>query len=437
VKVLCTGDIHIGRRSSRLPAGVEVRTLASSSAWTRIVEAALAERVDLVAISGDVVDRANRFYEAAGPLELGLRRLEQAGIAVVMVAGNHDHDVLPWLVEGLGPGVRLLGRGGVWERLTLERGGRALHIDGWSFPEARVETSPLAGYAPPPPDGAPVLGLLHADLDQPGSPYAPVALAELRARAASLWLLGHVHAPRSIEGTGGGAAVLYPGSPQAMDPGETGVHGAWIADFGAGSGAPRLRHLPLSTVRYDTVEVDIDGTGEVAEVDRRVVDAVRAHLEAVAPVAGPLAHLCCRLRVVGRTPLHRALEARLDALCADLELLRDGVTARVESIELRTRPARDLVRLAQGSDAPAVLARLVAALDGGAVNDPDGDHAALLHEARRLDVGIRRARPYLQLHRDASAAPDDAEDDELAERLREQAVLLLDELLAQKEEVEG
>jgi hypothetical protein len=113
------------------------------------------------------------------------------------------------------------------------------------------------------------------------------------------------------------------------------------------------------------------------------------------------------------------------------------VTARVESIELRTRPARDLERLAQGSDAPAVLARLVAALDGGAVNDPDGDHAALLHEARRLDVGIRRARPYLQLHRDASAAPDDAEDDELAERLREQAVLLLDELLAQKEEVEG
>jgi DNA repair protein SbcD/Mre11 len=424
VKILCTGDLHVGRRPSRLPDPIDARPHSCGACWTRIVDRAIQERVDLVAVGGDLVDRANRFYEAAGVLELGLRRLAHAGITTAMVAGNHDFDVLPWLVEGLGPEhVRLLGRGGAWERFTLERGGVALHVDGWSFPEASVRTSPLASYARPS-DGVPVLGVLHGDLDQPTSPYAPLALADLRHRAATLWLLGHVHAPR-LRDEPGSAAVLYPGSPQAMDPGEAGPHGVWIAEIESNRNAT-YRMVPLSTVRYEGVEVDVDGVDRDPEIDQRVTGAVRARLEAAAAEGGPLRYLCCRVRVVGRTPLHRQVEARLRGVCGDLELTRGEVVAFVESVEVRTRPARDLDEIARGSDAPAELARLIRALEAGT---PDADQERLVRESERLVGEVRSARPYLSL---ADATGETAG---VAAGLREQATLLLDELLSQKETV--
>jgi DNA repair exonuclease SbcCD nuclease subunit len=396
MKILCTGDVHVGRRSSRFPSDVDSRSLSCAAAWGRIVDLALSERVDLLAVSGDLVDRANRFYEAAGPVERGLRELTRAGITTVMVAGNHDYDVLPWLVEGLGPEVRLLGRNGSWERFTFERNGEVLHLDGWSFPEGRVHSSPLATY-PFRPDGAPVLGLLHADLDQPNSPYAPVLLAELRARPAALWLLGHVHAPRLLR-EAGSVAVLYPGSPQAMDPGEAGEHGVWIAETGPAGGLT-LRGVPLSSVRYDTVEVDVGGVAEAGELDRRVVDAVREQLGRAAEGTRCLRHLSCRLRVAGRTALHRGLEQRVGELCGELELEHGELRARVERVEVRTAPARELEARAGGNDAPAVLARLVHAPGNGG---PEAEHEPLLREASRLVHEVRRARPYLALVRDAS-----------------------------------
>lgn len=429
MKLLCTADVHIGRRPSRLPSHVDSRPLSCGEAWGRIADLAIEEKVDLVAVAGDLVDRANRFYEAAGPVELGIRRLAHAGIATVMVAGNHDHDVLPWLLEGLGPDeARLLGRGGAWERFTLQRRGEVLHIDGWSFPEGSVQTSPLSSYSLTT-DGAPVLGLLHADLDQPRSRYAPVSLAELRPRAPALWLLGHVHAPRLME-EAGSASVLYPGSPQAMDPGEAGAHGVWIAEIGPGRCAS-CRMVPLSSVRYEVVEVSVDGIADASEVDRRVVEAVRAGLKGAAEGAAQLRYLSCRLRLVGRTPLHRGLEDRLRGVCEDLNLSYGEATAFVEEVEVRTAPERDLVAIAGGQGAPAVLARLVTELasEKGAA----GPEELLRDAARRMDE-VKRARPYLALVRDADDEDDGADEEiDVAEELREQAALLLDELLAQKE----
>jgi len=130
-RVLCTGDIHIGRRASKVK-----NTYRSAEVWSSIVELAIAEQVDLLAISGDVVDAASKSYEALGPLESGLRRLNEARIETVAVSGNHDFDVLAKLSSVTGTErFRLLGRGGAWERHTYSGAdGSLLHVDGWSFP---------------------------------------------------------------------------------------------------------------------------------------------------------------------------------------------------------------------------------------------------------------------------------------------------------------
>src|SRR6476659_9442001 len=139
MRVLCTGDVHLGRPLSQIPDSSALKGVSSTAAWRAIVKLALEEKVDLLAISGDLVDAANRYYEAIGPVEEGIRQLADAGIPVVAVAGNHDHSALPRIADRLDGALTLLGRHEQWERWTLMRDGRpALHVDGWSFRQERV-----------------------------------------------------------------------------------------------------------------------------------------------------------------------------------------------------------------------------------------------------------------------------------------------------------
>lgn len=427
MRILCTGDLHIGRRPSRLPASADAAEHSCAAAWRAIVETAIAQRVDLVAISGDLVDQGNRYFEAVDPLERGLRMLAEHDIPTVAVAGNHDHDVLPRLADAIGGAhFHLLGRGGRWERLTLERPGGRLHVDGWSFPQERVATNPLLTHdLAAPGDGAPVLGLLHADLGQSTSHYAPVALDDLRQRGCAFWLLGHIHAPK-LHLRDGLAPVLYPGSPQAMDPGEPGCHGAWLVELRPGQ-APTATQVPLSTVRYEEVLLDVDGITDASDIEGLVVRAVGERItaldaaDAIDSSRGSLRWLCVRLRVVGRTTLRREIEKRLAELGDDTLIDRDGIAAWVERVEVDVRPAHRLEELAASADAPGLMARLLLALDADA---PDAAQERLLADAHRRAATVLGAKPYRTI-----AMPAVEEQLMVRESLRRQATALLDELL--------
>ena len=423
MKILFTADVHIGRRSSRLPQHLSGHEHSCASAWGRVVELALSHEVDLVAISGDLVDQSNRFLEAAGPLESGLRRLAGAGIETVMVSGNHDHDVLPALIDSIGsPSARLLGREGVWERYTFERGGQRVHVDGWSFPQASCRESPLRSYDSAN-DGAPILTLLHADLEQPGSRYAPIQLAELRRHPQALFLLGHVHEPRAAEEPGG-ARYIYGGSPQAMDPGEPGKHGVWLLRLEGASAEARL--VSLSSVRYETIAVSVEGIEKPEDIDSRVFRAAREHLASVSDDAAGLTYVRYKVRLVGATRLLRAVDERLaelSSLSSDFDLSRDAIVASIASFEPRMTPAHDLEALATGLGAPAVLAKLL--------RDADPD-PTLRASLQRLAAEVHDSRAFVEV----AGGPEDLADFEREAELelRRAAAILLDELLLQKAE---
>ena len=97
ITVLATGDIHIGKKSSSIFQDAEES--ATKYSWFRIVDYAIKHEVDVLALTGDVVDRDNRYFEAIGPLQTGFEKLKSAGIAVYMISGNHDFDVLSQLVD--------------------------------------------------------------------------------------------------------------------------------------------------------------------------------------------------------------------------------------------------------------------------------------------------------------------------------------------------
>jgi DNA repair protein SbcD/Mre11 len=362
--ILCAGDAHLGKRSSRIPASSGSRDLSTAAGWSAFVDAAVARRVDAVVLTGDIVDRENRFFEAFGPLLEGIRRLSDARIEVFAVSGNHDFDVFPRLLEQhKTERFHLLGRGGEWERAHLIRNGKLLaYLDGWSFPAARHTRSPLEAYALPASGETPCIGLMHADLDQTDSPYAPVSSTELRAQPVHLWLLGHIHRPHNLPGA---PPICYPGSLQAMDPGEPGAHGALLIEID-GLASPRITLLPLSPVRYESLAIDISECSSLGDLEGRVARGVKAAAQKVADETESCRFLSLRVALQGRTPLHHRMDRSFSSAIVDeLRPVIGSLQTYVESIRLESQPAKDLIELARGSGIVSELAQIILHLQKG------------------------------------------------------------------------
>ena len=427
MKIICAGDLHIGRRPSRLPAGVDSSTMSAAVAWDAIVDQAVQRDVDLVALSGDVVDRDNRFYEAIGPLERGLRRLKKHGIDTVAVAGNHDFDVLPRLAGQFDDlGFRLLGKDGRWERHVIERDGKpVLEVHGWSFPALHVSSSPLNSYDLPTPAGVPALGLLHTDLDQSNSGYAPTTMAELRRIPVSAWLIGHVHAPRRF--LDARPIVLNPGSPQALDPGETGPHGAWLMDLSPGV-APSPEGIPLSRVRYDVVKADLTGVSDPNAIGETVNEALDAYVKGDLKAVGPLRHALVRLLLTGRTSLHGDLESHISSIL-DIEKPAGDATVRIEKVVQATHPEIVLQDLASARNPAGRLAAMLLDLQSDSPSDPA---RGLLLQAQEKVASVNRASAYAGIPDRPEFNPADPPG-YARDLVVNQGLLLLEQMLMQKE----
>lgn len=421
-RLLVSGDLHLGRYPSRVPPGDPA--LAVEAVVRSLVDQAIERSVDAVVLTGDVADESNKYFEAYGIVERMLHRLQDAGIPVYAVAGNHDYDVLGSVADAVGAGITVLGRGQTWEMAPLEVGGReAVRFVGWSFAGPHVHTSPLDSW-PGVAGEVPVIGIVHADLDVAGSPYAPISTAALRGSGAAAWLLGHVHTPRL--GTEAGTPVLYPGSPQPLDPGESGSHGAWVVEV-ADDGAVSAEMLPLATVRYDALAVDIGGANDVIEIRERIAVALREHGESLRKEAPALRRAVVRLELTGRTSAYRSVEPVVTELEASGESTTGGLTVSVDRVVDRVRPALDLVRLAAGSGPVATLAGLALRLESG--QPSEGDLGLIRRGVEALQQA-RRARVFEPLARNARLDPDLRA--EAVRRLSRQTYRLLDESLAQK-----
>jgi len=424
MKILAVGDLHLGRRPSRLPneiAGRESsRALGPSGAWRRLIDAALEAEVDVVVLAGDVVERENDFFEAYRDLREGVERLAEAGIGVYGVAGNHDVQVLPRLADQI-EAFHLLGRGGVWEKAGLEVGGERVTLWGWSFAAEQVMRSPLEGVRFERGTGVNI-GLLHCDRDQSASPYAPVASRELEAAGLDAWLLGHIHRPDALSV---GRLNGYLGSVSGNDPGEAGARGPWLVTIDGG----RIRGVEqwaLAPLRWERIEVDIGAVDEVERVRDLTLEALRELDESLAAGLWSAEAVGVRLFFTGRSRLGE----QAIALFSDSDRERTFIGRRqthyfIEHIENRTRPEIALEELARRNDPPGLLAARLLLLD-----QPEEDPARkqLLSEARQK-FASRAGEPQwrgLQLE-----APDI---EETAEWLRRAGMVALEGLLAQREE---
>lgn len=367
-RILAIGDVHLGTACSGLPDDlseweINERDLTPAAALRRAVDFALEKRVDAVLFAGDVVESANARFEAMVPLERSVNDLVKRGIQVIAVAGNHDVEALPRLAR-LIDGFTLLGEGGHWESIDLAKNGSSYaQVIGWSFPEKRVRQSPVAlPLSEPPPSPlipVPRIGLLHADLSASGGHYAPITQAELEDTGYDAWLLGHIHKPSLKESlaSGDNRPSGYLGSLIGLDPSETGPHGPWLLTVSRDGGIA-IEQIPLAPLRWEQIEVSVDGIVDAEDVPDRLLREARKRLQALSE-AGPVPQaLGLRVQLTG-------LSDAYDDICGWLKRPEWNSISRpvddtvvfvnriVDSMELKL----NLEKLAAGDDPAALLAK--------------------------------------------------------------------------------
>ena len=408
MRILCTSDIHLGR-IPHLPA-LPGEPLSHRTAWDFVRAAALEHRPDLLVLAGDVIDSDNQFLETWGPLRDGVLELLRAGISVAAVAGNHDSEVFPELhrvlqaeagfpagaafhLLGLAPGIGRRSPAWTYEKVRLA--GEELWLAGWSFPERTFYGNALDSFIPAP-DSTPVLGLLHGELDVPGSHHGPLRRADLAAAPVAQWVLGHIHLPTGAEG----GKHFYCGSPFPLRSNERGAHGCWMLDYAGGRfGAPALVPCP---VRVEALEVPLaEGAATETGVGSAILTGIQGRLREIQRDNPGLRTLSLKVRLGGRCRPDAAL-AVIEPGLQDLPAF-DGVAVKLlDRVEVACTAPIPLETWAARQGAPGRIARMVLSLQVGAA---DAEALRLIEAIRQEERDSRLLKTYL-------AVPDPLRDPE-------------------------
>jgi len=358
-RFLHAADTHIDSPLDGLEAydGAPVEALRSATrrAFGNLVALALDEQVAFVLLAGDVYDGDWKDFSTGLFFGRQMARLNDAGIPVYLIAGNHDAASVLTRRLSLPPNVHVFS---TRTAESTEVPGVPVVVHGRGFPNRAVPENLVPEY-PPPVAGRFNVGLLHTSVT--GAPghdtYAPCALRDLEQKGYDYWALGHVHLPQALAER---PWVVFAGNTQGRHIRETGPRGCRLVTVDDSLDVVSAEHRPLDVVRWSAVTVDLAGVDQEPAALALVGDALR---RASREADGRL--LAARIALEGATPLHDHLRRdlpRLRAECIAQAQLVAGEGIWIEEVEVATAPVVDPDALARRDDLTrVVLASLQAA----------------------------------------------------------------------------
>nr|WP_055505790.1 exonuclease SbcCD subunit D [Nonomuraea pusilla] len=262
MRILHTSDWHLGRSFHR------ESLLSGQAAFVdHLVETVRSEHVDVVAVSGDVYDRALPPVDAVALLDDALARLRAAGARVVLISGNHDSALR------LRFGSALFESSGVHVRADPARSWEPVVVDGVAFYGVPYLEPELVRAAWELPDRSHTTALTHVmtrvradagrhagsvvlahcfvtggqasdserDISVGGVAQVPLPVFD----GVDYVALGHLHGRQRMSET-----VRYSGSPLAYSFSEAGhVKGSWLVELAPGRGVTGVEFVAAPVPR--------------------------------------------------------------------------------------------------------------------------------------------------------------------------------------------
>ena len=354
-RFLHTADIHLdspltGLSGQEGTVAERIRT-ATREAFDQLVGLAIEEQVAFLVIAGDLYDGNWRDYNTGLFFVSQIGRLNEVGIPVYLLYGNHDAEspitrrlTLPDNVHVFGPRKP--------QSFKIDSLNVVLH--GQSFRQRDVSDN-LALKYPEPIAAAFNIGVLHTGLGGMGGHenYAPCSLNDLVNKGYHYWALGHVHRAEVLNER---PHIVFPGNLQGRHIRETGAKGASLVTV-EHSEIVDLARVHCDVVRWSVMRVDLANVTSFGEAVDRVRDAITTE---IASADGRL--LACRVELRGRTQIHEQLLSDQDRLLAESRssaLGLGGDIAWVEKVVISTEPDTDPTILVEREDAVGELQQML------------------------------------------------------------------------------
>lgn len=376
LRILHTADVHLGARHADLGEEAAAQRERQFAAFRTSVDLAIAEKVDLFLVAGDLFDSNTQPRRSVERAAAELRRLAEAKIRSVLIPGTHDvydrssiyraYD-LPALAGSVN---------GDWVTL-LTPDVPDVHVPaldavvyGRVFATKRAPHSPLRDFSAAADDRATwKIGLIHGSLAIPGKTDADeVVFTKDEAGASGLdyLALGHWHS--SQHGTVGRTTWAYSGAPEpvAVDQDRAGKVLLVTVEERSGKRAVTVEERTVGRTRFESLALDAAALRSQA-----------ALVEQLAAMADP--NLVLDVRLTGVHPD----ELDLDTAEVETELRDRFLRLRVRDLSL---PA-----LTEGAlPSPDTIA-------GSFIRDLEGQIAEL--EAVDRDAEAAELRDALRLGR--------------------------------------
>lgn len=391
-------DIHLDSPLKGLEryegAPVDAIRGATRRALENLVKLAIDERVDFLIIAGDLYDGAWTDHNTGLFFVKQMSRLREAGIALYLIAGNHD------AVNKMTRALRLPKNPGgddplfsplAAETRRLDHLGVAIH--GRSFLSA-AEPGNVAQQYPTGEAGKFNIGVLHTSLegDAEHVRYAPCSLDDLRSKEYQYWALGHIHNRRILADV---PYVVYPGNTQGRHIRETGAKGCYLVTVDD-RGRISAEFRPLDVFRWAECDVDCSAAVNGDEI----LDRFRLRLTELLAAADGLS-LGVRVVLRGDTEFHQVLTASKEQWTAEIRsaaIVQAGDLAWIEKVQFGTSAPAEQDADGLGDAAAEELSRI---LDGLSASDDS------LKELAEELASLKTKLPAELLHGADALALDD------------------------------
>jgi DNA repair exonuclease SbcCD nuclease subunit len=257
VRILHAADFHLDSPFEALPAEkAGIRRREQRELLNRIADIAEEQQIQLVLLSGDLLDSASSYFETQ---EVLYRTLSRIKAEVFISPGNHDYycpkspyasmkfpDNVHIFTSPLIGCVTLPALGcRVWGAAFNDQYSRPL-LTGFHVPDDGTQKQYIE------------IMVLHGDLT--GETYNHIRETDIAASGLHYLALGHVHSFSGIRHAGK-TFYAYPGCPEGRGFDETGDKGVLTGTIDRDTA--RLEFLPLAGRRYKIHTVDLTGAEDI------------------------------------------------------------------------------------------------------------------------------------------------------------------------------
>ena len=265
LKILHIADMHMDSAFQGLGLGkAVVRRGEQRQLLSRMAELCEREHVDLVLMSGDLLDSDSSYFETGEELAASLASIKAP---VFIAPGNHDYysPRSPYARLKLPENVHIFTKNTI-EQMELKRLG--VRVYGAAFTD---KSSPalLTGFAAPREEGIYNILCVHGEVGAAQSKYNPITVEELASSGIHYAAFGHVHKASGLQ-KAGDTWYSWPGCPEGRGFDELGEKYVNIVELSE-EGCTLTQHS-IAHRRYEILKVDVSATEPLLAIHTMLPD---------------------------------------------------------------------------------------------------------------------------------------------------------------------